>query len=223
MEVTLSSIRRPTPISDALVSKIDALLPQTQCERCGFPGCRPYAAAIAANESAINRCPPGGEQTIAALAELLGRAIVDLDPEVGEATRFDVAWIDETWCIGCTLCIQACPVDAIVGAAKRMHTVLPSDCTGCALCLAPCPVDCIEMRPPSPDYPDWAAWMSTQAPVARVRFEQRGLRLEEIQRQRKAKREVRQQTLSRQTSVESKQSAILAAVARVRDRRNSAG
>lgn len=126
------------------IDQINQLLPQTQCTKCGYQGCRPYAEAIADGE-AINRCPPGGAQTIARLAELTGRPPLALDPAVGAHTPQTLAFIREDECIGCTKCIQACPVDAIVGAAKRMHTVIASDCTGCDLCVAPCPVDCIDM------------------------------------------------------------------------------
>lgn len=131
--------------SDPLVDKIDAILPQTQCGQCTYPGCRPYAEAIANGEADINQCPPGGEAGIIALADLLGREIKPLNPEHGEEKPQRVAVIDENICIGCTLCIQACPVDAILGAAKQMHTVIESECTGCDLCLPPCPVDCIDM------------------------------------------------------------------------------
>ena len=130
---------------DPLVEKIDAILPQTQCGQCGFPGCKPYAEAIAKGEADINRCPPGGEVGVKRLAELLG---VEPKP-LGEGLEHkpkSVAVIDENLCIGCTLCIQACPVDAIVGAAKQMHTVVPELCTGCELCVQPCPVDCIQME-----------------------------------------------------------------------------
>ena len=130
-----------------LADQIDDLLPQTQCTQCGFSGCRPYAEAIASGDAQINQCPPGGAQGIARLAALLGRAIIPLNPAHGVEKPLAAALIDEQWCIGCTLCIQACPVDAIVGAAKRMHTVLLEQCTGCELCVAPCPVDCIEMIP----------------------------------------------------------------------------
>ncbi len=134
---------------DPLVEKIDALLPQTQCGQCGHPGCKPYAAAIAAGE-AINRCPPGGESTIQALADLLGREPLPLDAEDTSSSVKRVAYIREDECIGCTKCIQACPVDAILGAAKLMHTVIIDECTGCDLCVKPCPVDCIDMLPLNP-------------------------------------------------------------------------
>ncbi|MGP9498066.1 electron transport complex subunit RsxB [Halomonas sp. AOP43-D1-4] len=135
-----------------LVEKIDALLPQTQCGQCGYPGCRPYAEAI--NEGdALNKCPPGGEATIHALADLLGREPEPLD---GEAlSEANVAYIREAECIGCTKCIQACPVDAIIGAAKQMHTVIEDECTGCDLCVDPCPVDCIDMLPRSTPLGQW--------------------------------------------------------------------
>jgi electron transport complex protein RnfB len=145
------------PLADA----IDQLLPQTQCTKCGYQGCRPYAEAIAAGEADINQCPPGGEAGIRALAQLLGREAKPLNPENGvEAPRL-VAFIREDECIGCTKCIQACPVDAILGAPKLMHTVIVDLCTGCDLCIPPCPVDCIDMVAP-PDYtqrpvPPWNA------------------------------------------------------------------
>ncbi len=141
--------------SDPVVDKVDALLPQTQCGQCGFAGCRPYAEAIAAGEADINRCPPGGETTINALADLLGVDAKPLDEEVGEEKGRMVAVIDEQTCIGCTLCLKACPVDAILGAAKQMHTVIEPECTGCELCLPPCPVDCIEMVPVKVELNTW--------------------------------------------------------------------
>lgn len=141
--------------SDPVVDRIDALLPQTQCGQCSYPGCRPYAEAIARGEADINQCPPGGEAGIRALAELLGREPKPLNPDNGVEKPRRVAVIDEAVCIGCTLCIQACPVDAIVGAAKLMHTVIESECTGCDLCLPPCPVDCIAMVEVAPRLQDW--------------------------------------------------------------------
>lgn len=146
--------------TDPIVDRIDALLPQTQCGQCSFAGCRPYAEAIAAGEADINRCPPGGESTLRALADLLDREPTPLEQEEKPPA---VAVIDESRCIGCTLCIQACPVDAILGAAKHMHTVIRDECTGCELCLPPCPVDCIEMRPLAIT-PDTWRWSPPQAP-----------------------------------------------------------
>lgn len=132
----------------SLVDRIDAVLPQTQCGRCTFAGCKPYATALAQGEADINHCPPGGNTTARALATLLDRPYKPVDPKFGVTVAHPVvAWIDESRCIGCTKCIQACPVDAIVGASKFMHTVIAAQCTGCELCIPPCPVDCIELRP----------------------------------------------------------------------------
>jgi len=133
--------------SNPVVDQIDALLPQTQCGQCTYPGCRPYAEAIAKEEADINQCPPGGEATILALADLLGKDPKPLNEKNGAHAEKTVVYIDEKVCIGCTLCIQACPVDAILGAAKQMHTVIASECTGCDLCIPPCPVDCIHVIP----------------------------------------------------------------------------
>lgn len=140
---------------DPIVDQIDALLPQTQCGQCGHPGCRPYAQAIA-NGEAINHCPPGGQATINALADLLDIEAPSLDAEHGEAPEIKmVAFIREDECIGCTKCIQACPMDAILGAAKQMHTVIADECTGCDLCVEPCPVDCIDMIPVLGELSGW--------------------------------------------------------------------
>jgi len=140
---------RVRPDADPLVERIDALLPQTQCGQCRYPGCRPYAEAIATGTADIDRCPPGGEATVRALAALLGREPRPVDPQFGRTKRRQVAVIDEERCIGCALCLPACPVDAIVGAPRFMHTVIEAQCTGCELCLPPCPVDCIALRPPA--------------------------------------------------------------------------
>ncbi|NYT23095.1 RnfABCDGE type electron transport complex subunit B [Alcaligenaceae bacterium] len=157
----------------SLADRLDALLPQTQCTKCGYDGCRPYAEAMAGNTAAINRCPPGGSAGVEALAALFGREPLALDPACGRAPdHLHIALIDETHCIGCTLCIQACPVDAIAGANKLMHTVLPDLCTGCELCVAPCPVDCIDMVPAGRE------WTRTDADAARQRHDRRRRRLE---------------------------------------------
>ncbi len=147
---------------DPLAERINQVLPQTQCGQCGYPGCRPYAEAIATGEADINQCPPGGEATIQALADLLGVEPKPLNAEHGVEKEKRVARINEELCIGCTLCIQACPVDAIVGAAKQMHTVIESECTGCELCLPPCPVDCIDMVPLRQDIHHWQ-WPAPEA------------------------------------------------------------
>jgi len=157
-----------------LVRRLDALLPQTQCTKCGYAGCRPYAEAMAAGEADINQCPPGGDATVAGLAEALGRAAKPLNPENGVYRAPQVAVIHESICIGCTKCIQACPVDAIVGASKLMHTVIASWCTGCELCLPPCPVDCIELVPVA-ELPE--------ADLSRLRHETRAARLARDERE----------------------------------------
>jgi electron transport complex protein RnfB len=155
----LASRLRADP--ESLVERIDALLPQTQCGQCRYPGCRPYAEAIARGEAGTDRCPPGGEDTANALANLLGREPRPVDPRYGTTGLPRVALIDEARCIGCALCLPACPVDAIVGAPRFMHTVIESQCTGCELCLPPCPVDCIAMVPPGePAYPPGATTAS---------------------------------------------------------------
>ena len=139
-----------------IVDQINDILPQTQCGQCGHPGCRPYAEAIANEDEAINKCPPGGEAGIQALADLLDVEAIPLDAEHGEEDVTAVAYIREAECIGCTKCIQACPVDAILGAAKQMHTVIVSECTGCDLCVEPCPVDCIDMIPEAQTLQNWS-------------------------------------------------------------------
>ncbi|MBK5516581.1 electron transport complex subunit RsxB [Pseudomonas sp. TH10] len=208
----------------SLIQRIDALLPQTQCGKCGHPGCKPYAEGIVDGEP-INKCPPGGDETIAALAELLKIPVLELDISRGSAPP-QVAYIREAECIGCTKCIQACPIDAIVGAAKLMHTVLIDECTGCDLCVAPCPVDCIEMRPLP---------LKTVVPVvgglavsleehraravkrnhARGRFEQRNARLQREEQQRVAERLARaQQAVPKAEEIA--QDPVRAALERVR-------
>lgn len=160
-----------------MVRLIDAALPQTQCTRCGEPDCLSYAKAVAAG-APVNRCPPGGATGVQRLAELTGRPFQPLDPECGQEGPRQLAWIDEAACIGCTLCIKACPVDCIVGAAKRMHTVIESLCTGCELCLPACPVDCIHLETATPGLAGWAAWSEPQAALSRDLYLQRSSRLQ---------------------------------------------
>ncbi|WP_394779926.1 electron transport complex subunit RsxB [Undibacterium sp.] len=171
----------PTPSNTSLpltlADQLENLLPQTQCTKCGYPACRPYAEAIADGSASYNQCPPGGQQGIARLAGLLGKPIIPLDITHGHERVRPVALIDEAYCIGCTLCIQACPVDAIMGAPKLMHTVLPDLCTGCDLCVAPCPVDCISMVDVTPGKTGWDAWSQQQADQARAQFHARQTRL----------------------------------------------
>jgi len=163
-----------------LIDRIDAVLPQTQCTQCGFEGCRPYARALAAGETLINRCPPGGDAGVAKLAAVLDTPVLPLDESCGQPGPLLLAVIDEAHCIGCTLCIRACPVDAILGANKFMHTVIPDLCSGCDLCIAPCPVDCITMVDAGRE------WTQADADAARTRHEQRAQRL---QRQAQEKEE----------------------------------
>lgn len=153
-----------------LAAKLLAVLPQTQCTRCGFPDCATYAQAIACGEAAINQCPPGGNEGIARLAALTGQPVVPLNPDHGEEAPRTIAVIDEAWCIGCTLCIKACPTDAIVGTHKMMHTVIEPYCTGCELCLPVCPVDCIALENVTGDATGWAAWSQPLADLARDRY-----------------------------------------------------
>ncbi len=173
--------------------QIDALLPQTQCTRCGYSGCAPYAAAIAEGSADINQCPPGGTETIAALAALLQRPVLDLNPSHGRFEAPRVAWINEALCIGCAKCLAPCPVDAIVGAPKYTHTVLVDRCTGCELCIPPCPVDCIELRPASPA-------VRNDAAANRSRFAAHTNRLHERARAREREIAAKKADLTRKLS-----------------------
>ena len=164
-----------TPDEIQLATRLDAELPQTQCAQCGYPACRPYAEAMARGEADINQCPPGGDAAIRRLASLLQRPCKPLNPANGVERSREIAVIEERLCIGCTLCIQACPVDAIAGGPRSMHTVVSDLCTGCGLCLPPCPVDCIAMEP----CPPTDLWDRDKASAARDRFEQRQRRLQQ--------------------------------------------
>jgi len=157
--------------------RILEVLPQTQCTRCGYPDCAAYADAIANGEAAINQCPPGGDEGIHRLAVVTSRAYLPLNPNNGVQAPRSVVWIDENWCIGCTLCIEACPVDAIIGTHKRMHTVIESECTGCELCLPVCPVDCMLLENVSGEASGWDAWSASAAEQARQRYADRQARL----------------------------------------------
>ena len=159
-----------------LAARLHAALPQTQCTRCGYPDCAAYAQAIADEQAAINRCPPGGAQGVQRLADLTGRPVLALDPAHGTEGPRTVAVIDEAWCIGCTLCIKACPTDAIVGSNKRMHTVIEPACTGCELCIPVCPVDCIQLENVTDARTGWDAWSPAQAREALERYEFHQLR-----------------------------------------------
>jgi electron transport complex protein RnfB len=164
---------------DALAARIDSLLPQTQCRRCGFDACRPYAVALARGETGLNRCPPGGAALIGELAALLGQPPQPLDPDCGEEAPPRVAFIDEPACIGCARCLDACPTDAILGARKRMHAVIAADCSGCELCIPACPVDCIRMvpAPGSPHTPLPRAGIAERAVHFRRLYSRRSARL----------------------------------------------
>ena len=176
------------PKPPTLADQIEDLLPQTQCTKCGYAGCRPYAEAIAEGAAEINQCPPGGIEGVARLAKLLNKQrVIPINPVNGVERPRPVALIDEALCIGCTLCIQACPVDAIIGAPKQMHTILPSLCTGCDLCVAPCPVDCIAMFPVTGERTGWDAWSQQAADAARERHDFRTLRLARESRENDAR------------------------------------
>ncbi len=217
-----------------LVNAIDALLPQTQCTKCGYQGCRPYAEALAQGDADINQCPAGGAAGIRNLARLLGRAEKPLNPSSGSETPRAAALIDESRCIGCMLCVKACPVDAIVGAAKRMHTVLTESCTGCELCLPPCPVDCIDMvelDTLAKRGNRHAAVLATQsvetmAALARERFGFHQFRVarEQEERSQRLARKAREKLAHLETQpgshdIDRKKAAVQAAIERARARR----
>ena len=217
--------------ASTLADRLEDLLPQTQCTKCGYPDCHAYAVAIANGEAAYNQCPPGGAQGVARLAALLGRPVIPLNPANGNERPRSVAVIDESLCIGCTLCIQACPVDAIAGAAKQMHTVLPQLCTGCDLCVPPCPVDCIVMVEVTTGRTGWDAWSQPEADAARARHAARGKRLQREREENDARlaakaaaklREVEAQcaaTPGEQAEQQRKKAIIAAAIERARIRK----
>ena len=192
----------------SLADRINNALPQTQCTRCGFPDCKAYAQAIAQDNAPINQCPPGGTEGIAVLSKITGRPALPLNSDNGIEGPMTVAVIDEAWCIGCTLCIKACPTDAILGSNKVMHTVIEAACTGCDLCLPVCPVDCIEMVPVSNERTGWSAWSAELALQARQRYEARQLRL-------------LQEPAQEDKEVPSKQDMIAAALVKAKARQKS--
>jgi Na+-translocating ferredoxin:NAD+ oxidoreductase subunit B len=214
-----------------LARRIDAALPQTQCTRCGYPDCAAYAEAIAAGEAAINQCPPGGVEGIARLAAITGQPAAPLNPANGIDGPLTLAVIDEAWCIGCTLCIKACPTDAIVGSNKLMHTVIEPYCTGCELCIPVCPVDCISLEVVSGERTGWQAWSAEQADLARSRYEARRQRLQREAREHDAALEAKArmkfadlQAHSLHTdpaTLDKKRAVIEAALARAKAKRES--
>ena len=220
-----STAHRSAPAAAPVVTDVDQIdshLPQTQCGRCGYDACRPYAEALVRGDAAINRCPPGGDATVAALARLLARSVVPLDPACGAVAPREAARIDESACIGCTVCIRACPVDAIIGARKWMHSVMESECTGCGLCVEPCPVDCISMVPARTGPATAAGWLAERAPQARRRFERRRARESALdaaphRRERSARIDAVEPLRTR--TVEQRRADIAEAVARVAARR----
>ena len=217
--------RSPSP----LAQRLNDALPQTQCTRCGYPDCRAYAQAMAEEAAPINQCPPGGAEGIVRLAALTGRAVIPLNPANGTEGPRQLAVIDENWCIGCTLCIKACPVDCIVGASKVMHTVIEDECTGCELCIPACPVDCISLRPSTPGLTGWAAWSRAQAEESRARYEFRRDRLARDKREQDERLATRAAAKLRDLAAHSaiegpdalsqKSAAVQAALARARKAR----
>jgi Na+-translocating ferredoxin:NAD+ oxidoreductase subunit B len=212
----------------SLADRIDAALPQTQCTRCGYADCRAYAEAIASGEAPINQCPPGGAEGIAQLAALTGREVIALNPANGTEGPRKMMFIDEAWCIGCTLCIKACPVDCIVGAPKAMHTIIEDLCTGCELCLPACPVDCIAALDATPGRSGWDAWSPADAELARTRYAahrartRRDARENDTRLAEKAKHKLADlataSTITDAAALERKRAAIEAAMQRARER-----
>lgn len=202
-----------------LAELLNDALPQTQCTRCGYPDCRAYAEAMAVGEAGINQCPPGGAEGIERLARLTGRPALPLSAEHGREGPRQLAVIDETWCIGCTLCIKACPVDCIVGASKQMHTVIEALCSGCELCIPVCPVDCIALLPVTGERSGWAAWSDEQAGEARSRYDAHRERLA-LEQQREKERLAAAETIP-PTAATDKRALIEAMRARARAARGA--
>ena len=214
-----------------LAAQILAVLPQTQCTRCGYRDCAAYAQAVSTGTAGINQCPPGGEQGIAWLATITGQAVQALNPVHGSETPRSVAFIDESWCIGCTLCIEACPTDAIFGRNKLMHTVIEAYCTGCELCLPVCPVDCIQLENVTKTATGWAAWSRSQADLAQHRYafnsyrhsKDGGLSLEKPEEERRTTAVVTRPSLHTDVAIQEQKSAVIeAALARARVKRDTA-
>lgn len=219
---------KPHADVQGLADRLNDALPQTQCTRCGYPDCRRYAQAMAEDGAPINQCPPGGAEGIARLAALTGRPVMPLNPDNGLERPRRLAVIDENWCIGCTLCIKACPVDCIVGASKVMHTVINDQCTGCELCIPACPVDCISLRDVTPGVTGWQAWSAAQAGQARTRYEFRSSRLARDKREQDERLAARaaaklddlaaHSAIDDPQALERKKSVVEAALARAREK-----
>jgi electron transport complex protein RnfB len=211
-----------------LIARIDAALPQTQCTRCGYPDCHAYAESVAVGAAGLNQCPPGGAEGVARLAALTGRPPLPLSAEHGIEGPRTLAVIDEAWCIGCTLCIKACPVDAIAGAAKQMHLIIDAQCTGCELCVPACPVDCISLVEVGPQT-GWAAWSAAQADEARQRYAFHKARRSRDKRENDARLEAKAEAkladlpaasaITEPAELERKRAVIEAALARARAQR----
>jgi electron transport complex protein RnfB len=221
------------PDERSLASRIDDALPQTQCTRCGYPDCRSYAEAIATEGVDINRCPPGGAQGIARLSAITGRPVLPLDPTHGVEGPRRLAVIDEAWCIGCTLCLKACPVDCIVGGPKTMHTVVESECTGCELCIPVCPVDCISLDDVTGPRTGWDAWSDDAAQASRERYAFHRYRTERESREHDERLAAKTRAalgdlpaasrLTDPAALEDKRAVLEAALARARERSAAKG